>query len=194
MTRGMDVKARIYTKTGDKGETSLVDGSRVSKGDGRLETYGTLDELNSCVGLLRTKLGGHDSEIQADLHLRMIQNNLFNIGSHFACADEKTQTRLPGLSTEALSTLEADLDLWEAELPPLKEFILPGGTEAAAIAHMARTICRRAEREAVRLLQAGGQVSEEHLTFLNRLSDWFFLLARRLNSIAGVRDVTWEKN
>lgn len=187
------MKAKIYTKTGDKGETALVDGSRVSKGDVRLDSYGTLDELNSIVGLLRTKIGGSDHELVFDKHLEMVQNNLFNIGSHLACADDQLLVKLPGLSGEALGLLEGDLDRWETEMPPLKEFILPGGGEAAAIAHLARTVCRRGEREMIRARESGAFVAPEHLIFVNRLSDWFFLLARKINSLKGVKDVTWSK-
>jgi cob(I)alamin adenosyltransferase len=187
------VKAKIYTKTGDKGETALVDGSRVSKGDARLESYGTLDELNSFTGLLRAKIGGNDHELVIDKHLEMIQNNLFNIGSHLACADDKMQAKLPGLSADGLSLLEGDMDRWEAELPPLKEFILPGGSEPAAVAHLARTVCRRAEREMIRLRDQGAFVDAAHLVFINRLSDWYFLLARKLNAMKGVKDIAWSK-
>lgn len=187
------MKAKIYTKTGDRGETALVDGSRVSKADVRLDSYGTLDELNSIVGLLRTKIGGSDHELVFDKHLEMVQNNLFNIGSHLACPDENLQTQLPGLSDGALSLLEGDLDRWESEVPPLKEFILPGGSEGAAIAHLARTVCRRAEREMMRARESGALVAPDHLVFVNRLSDWFFLLSRKINSLKGVKDVTWSK-
>ncbi len=189
----MILKARIYTKTGDKGETALVDGSRVSKGDRRLESYGTLDELNSVVGLIRCRIGSSDHEITIDKHLQMIQNNLFNIGSHLACADDKMQAKLPGLSADGLSLLESDMDRWEAELPPLKEFILPGGSELAAYSHMARTVCRRAEREMIRMRDAGATLASDHLIFMNRLSDWFFLLARKFNALKGVKDVAWSK-
>lgn len=187
------MKAKIYTKTGDKGQTALVDGSRVSKGDLRLESYGTLDELNAIVGLLRCHIGGSTHELTIDNHLIMIQNNLFNIGSHLACADDKMRSQLPSLSADALNLLEGDLDRWESELPPLKEFILPGGGEAAALSHIARTVCRRAEREMIRMRDQGATVAPDHMVFVNRLSDWFFLLARKFNSLKGVKDVTWSK-
>lgn len=187
------MKAKIYTKTGDKGQTALVDGSRVSKGDARLESYGTLDELNSVIGLIRCRIGGTDQELTIDKHLNMIQNNLFNIGSHLACADDKMQAQLPPLTSDALNLLEGDLDRWESELPPLKEFILPGGSELAAYSHMARTVCRRGEREMIRMRDAGATVAPDHMVFVNRLSDWFFLLARKFNSFKGVKDVTWSK-
>jgi len=188
------LKARIYTKTGDRGETSLVGGSRVSKTEPRLVAYGTLDELNSLLGVVRSHLNvlpaGESTGLEA--HLQNVQNNLFNMGSHLACEDEKILIKLPGLSADALTVLESDMDQWEAELPPLREFILPGGSVVAAHAHVARTVCRRAEREVLRL-HAVSPVEAEHLIYLNRLSDWLFLLARKFNHLLGVKDVTWSK-
>jgi len=180
------VKAKIYTKTGDKGQTSLVGGTRVAKTDIRLEAYGTLDELNSVLGVIRAKVvddGGLEKS------LRVIQNNLFNIGSHLACEDEKLRGSLPSLSAGAVENLERDMDLWESSLPPLKNFILPGGSEAAAFAHLGRTVCRRAERAMLRL----NDVAPDQLIYLNRLSDWLFLLARELNHRLKVADLEWEK-
>lgn len=182
------MKARIYTKTGDKGETSLVGGARVSKADPRLEAYGTLDELNSFVGLLRT-----ESKI-ADARLQEIQNNLFNVGSHLACEDRKILQGLPTLSAALERALESDMDVWESALPPLKEFILPGGSRGAAYAHVCRTICRRVERLVVGLRREGVEIEDAQVIFLNRLSDWFFLLARKLNADANEKDVTWRKS
>jgi cob(I)alamin adenosyltransferase len=185
------VKARIYTKTGDKGQTSLVGGTRVSKTDIRLAAYGTVDELNGAVGLIRSSLpvnlrAGFDNRLQN------VQNNLFNLGSHLACEDSGMRAKLPGLSADALSLVETDMDTWEAELPPLKQFILPGGTMLAAFAHQARTICRRAERE-ILLLHESAPVEQDILVYVNRLSDWFFLLARKFNHVAGLEDVPWSK-
>ena len=124
------MKARIYTKTGDKGQTSLVGGTRVSKTDRRLEAYGTLDELNSILGILRASLHGvalGDFGHRADRALQGVQNNLFNIGSHLACEDGKVVPGLPGLTEAHIQALELDMDAWEKALPPLKNFILPGG-------------------------------------------------------------------
>jgi cob(I)alamin adenosyltransferase len=190
------MKARIYTKTGDLGETSLVGGTRVSKGNPRLEAYGTLDELNSVLGLVRAHLAELSDKnllTSLDARLQMVQNNLFNIGSHLACEDASLQTRLPGLTKAAMTELETDMDTWEATLPPLREFILPGGSKPAAHAHVARTICRRAEREVVRLRESTA-VEADHIIFLNRLSDWLFLLARIFNQQLGIRDITWSKD
>lgn len=188
------MKARIYTKTGDKGETSLIGGSRVSKTESRLVAYGTLDELNSVLGIVRSHLNGSSSAAsEFESHLRNVQNNLFNMGSHLACEDEELAAKLPGLSADGLTLLESDMDRWEAELPPLREFILPGGSPLAAFSHLARTVCRRAERDVLLLRNTGVVVAADHLIYLNRLSDWLFLLARKFNAVAGVADVTWSK-
>lgn len=184
------MKARIYTKTGDKGETSLVGGSRVSKTHPRLSAYGTLDELNSVLGLVRGHLGVlKASAAEFERRVQTVQNNLFNMGSHLACEDAKIALSLPGLSADGLSSLESDMDQWEAELPPLKQFILPGGSALSAFAHQARTVCRRAEREVLALEDVGA----DHLIYLNRLSDWCFLLARKFNSLQGIDDIPWTK-
>lgn len=190
------MKARIYTKTGDLGETSLVGGMRVSKGNPRLEAYGTLDELNSVLGVVRAHLDPlTDNTFRTALEssLQMVQNNLFNISSHLACADPALQSQLPGLTSGAMMELESDMDKWEASLPPLREFILPGGSVAASHTHVARTICRRAEREVVRLRDSV-IVEPDHIVFLNRLSDWLFLLARSFNQRLAFRDITWSKD
>lgn len=189
------MKAKVYTKSGDGGETSLVGGTRVSKGHQRLEVYGTLDELNCVLGLIaaetRTFKGGHFCDHVGGRLVR-VQNNLFNAGSHLACEDKNLLSKLPPLQSGLVSDLESDMDDWEAELPELKTFILPGGTALASYTHLARTICRRAERQAVRL-QAEAEVSDDIIIFLNRLSDWLFTLARKFNAIAGLADVTWSK-
>ena len=181
------MKAKIYTKTGDHGQTSLVGGTRVAKTDQRLEAYGTLDELNSVIGVIVSHLDASDATGD---RLRSVQNNLFNIGSHLACEDETLRAQLPHLSAGSIGALEHDMDTWEGQLPTLRNFILPGGTVLAAHTHFARTICRRAERATVKL---GGSVSEDHLIFLNRLSDWLFLLARTFNHRAKVPDVPWQR-
>jgi len=190
------MKAKIYTKTGDAGQTSLVGGKRVLKSNFRLEVYGTVDELNSAVGVVRAHLLSSPSSPFAanlDKKLQRIQNALFNLGSHLACEDEKLREQLPQVRGEDLAGLEADMDLWESELPALKNFILPGGSSVAAFAHLARTICRRTERLALRLREEA-HVDPQHLVFLNRLSDWLFLLARKANAQAKVRDIEWSKD
>ncbi len=189
------MKAKIYTKGGDQGETSLVGGTRVSKSHQRLNVYGTLDELNSTLGLIAAQnksfSDGRFSD-QVNSRLKRVQDNLFNLGSHLACEDEKLREQLPKANSALLSELETDMDGWEAELPPLKNFILPGGSQLAAFAHLSRTVCRRAEREAVELHKTTTDTSET-VVFLNRLSDWLFLLARKFNSLASATDVEWSK-
>lgn len=187
------MKARIYTKTGDKGETSLIGGTRVSKTHARLMAYGTLDELNSLLGVIRSHISAltTDSAFFED-RLEDVQNNLFNAGSHLACEDSKLLESLPYLRDDALTNLERDMDQWETELPPLREFILPGGSSLAAHTHVARAVCRRAEREVLRLREST-PVEGDIVVYINRLSDWLFLLARKFNFLLGHKDLTWQK-
>lgn len=180
------MKAKIYTKTGDAGQTGLVGGKRVSKTDPRLEAYGTVDELNSALGWAASLLPkGHAA---ASL-VQEIQNALFNLGSRLACDDVEMMKHLPAITDSHVQSLEQKMDEWEAELPPLKNFILPGGSQAAAALHLARTICRRAERRSVTVTN----VEPVLLIYLNRLSDFLFLLARKVNADLGVKDITWQK-
>ncbi|MDB5301082.1 MAG: ATP/cobalamin adenosyltransferase [Phycisphaerales bacterium] len=182
---------KIYTKTGDDGTTGLIGGSRVSKGDARIECYGTVDELNAGIGL--ALVAAEQSAAELAPMLRRVQNELFVVGSHLATPDQSPHRKsLPALHEKMVTRLEEEIDAAEVNLAPLRQFILPGGTEAAARLHLARTVCRRAER----LLVAMSQPNEAHgfvVTYLNRLSDWLFVQARRANAIAGVRDVPWEK-
>lgn len=181
------MKAKIYTKTGDKGQTGLVGGKRVSKNDPRLEAYGTVDELNSCVGLAISLLPkGKASEVAA--LLKKIQNELFNLGSRLACDDTEMMKHLPGITDEQVRAMETKMDEWENQLAPLKNFILPGGSPAASALHMARTICRRAERHTIAL-----NVEPTLVVYLNRLSDFLFTMARQVNAELGEKDVAWEK-
>ncbi len=189
------MKAKVYTKGGDKGETSLVGGTRVSKGHLRLEVYGTLDELNSVLGIISAQTAKHKGgkftdEVNQRLH--QVQNNLFNLGSQLACEDAGMREKLPKANPSLVAGLESDMDAWEAELPPLKNFILPGGGELASFTHLARTICRRSERLAVKL-HADAAVDQTVIIFLNRLSDWLFTLARKFNLVGGFPDVAWTK-
>lgn len=189
------MKAKVYTKGGDKGETSLVGGTRVSKAHGRIEVYGTLDELNSILGIISSRtpqLAAGTFTEQLDRRLVSVQNNLFNLGSQLACEDSKLRGQLPKANPALVGELESDMDRWESELPPLKNFILPGGSELASFAHLGRTVCRRAERQAVRL-RVEAEIDVEVIVFLNRLSDWLFTLSRKLNSVAGFSDVEWSK-
>ncbi len=166
----------IYTKTGDKGTTSLVGGSRVSKDDVRVEAYGTVDELNSHIGLLaemiRPTEGGYYDELKA------VQHNLFTLQTLLATEDEALYARLPQLAEEEVEILERQIDTITDQLPKLHNFVIAGGTMTGAQCHVARTVCRRAERCVVTLAQQS-HVDDVLLRYLNRLSDYLFVLARR---------------
>lgn len=174
---------RIYTRAGDAGETGLIGGRRVPKDDARVEAYGALDEANSALGLLAAHL---DGDVLAQV--RAIQRALFDIGADLASPEPG---RVPPVTGEATRGLEALIDGWDAALPPLRAFILPGGTGPAAHCHLARAMVRRAERRVVTLAREA-PVNPEILRYLNRLSDALFVLARELNRRAGVADVPWE--
>lgn len=174
--------SKIYTRTGDDGTTGLGDGTRVSKDSLRVEAYGSVDELNSVIGLLLTH------ELSEDIRacLTDVQHRLFDLGGELC---------IPGhaaLKEEQVKLLEQTLDDLNSGLQPLKEFILPGGSPAAAVCHVARTVCRRAERRVVSLRQAEA-VSPTAVTYLNRLSDLLFVIARTLNALAGRSDILWQR-
>ena len=173
--------SKITTRTGDKGETGLGDGSRVPKDHARITALGEIDELNSALGVLLAE------ELPEAIRaaLTEVQQDLFDLGG---------ELRIPGHSlvkAERIAALEARLEVWNKELPPLKEFILPGGTRAAAAAHLARTICRRAERSVVALGRKD-KIGDPARRYLNRLSDLLFVAGRALNRAAGVGDVQWR--
>ncbi len=175
----------IATRTGDDGTTGLGDGARVAKDAPRVAALGTVDELNSQLGLLRTE--ALPAQVDADLFI--IQHDLFDLGGELS---------IPGhtlLAPVRLAWLDERLAHYNADLPPLAEFILPGGSRAAALAHVARTVARRAEREVVTLARAkdAGPVGEQPARYLNRLSDVMFVLARVLNRAAGGSDVLWQR-
>lgn len=181
---------RIYTKTGDSGQTGLLGGPRVSKEDTRVEAYGTVDELNSVLGVCLTVLG----EPEVLELLTRIQNHLFDVGSELATPPEarrSAQQRKISVSPEQVEYLEQQIDRLEADLEPLKAFILPGGSAAAAHLHHARGVCRRAERRIVSLHQRT-PVNPDLLKYLNRLSDLLFVLARWMNHQAGVEEPKWQ--
>jgi len=173
---------KVYTKTGDGGETSLLSGARVAKHHSRVEAYGTVDELNTVLGLLATE--PLDGRIRTEL--LTLQRSLFDVGA--ALADVKGNTK----GSWRCDDLEAWIDEMERELLPLRQFVLPGGSRAAALAHLARAVCRRAERRVSLLVSEDGSVAEGIIPFLNRLSDVLFVLARLLNARLGVRDVPWH--
>ncbi len=177
---------KIYTKTGDDGSTGLLGGSRVPKSDARIECYGTVDELNASIGWTATIAGDAFAE-----SLRPIQNELFVIGSHLAIGEgSASPASLPALEESAIARLEMQIDTATAQLPPLRNFVLPGGCELSARLHVARTVCRRAERLVVRFAH-DRPVAGIIVTYLNRLSDWLFVQARLANQQAGVADVPW---
>lgn len=178
---------KIYTKTGDSGTTALFGGARVPKHHIRIESYGTLDELNSALGLLRS--GGVPGDL--DGFLMGVQQDLFVLGSHLAAEPGKEHGYLPELEVGAVDRIEQEIDALEAELPALKNFILPGGHSLAAQAHVCRCICRRAERLVCHLAELE-TTPPEIVRYLNRLSDYFFVLARTLNSRMGIGDVEWR--
>jgi len=171
---------RVYTKTGDAGETSLVDGSRVSKSDLRVAAYGDVDELNSLLGLARVGL----DDKQLDEALGKIQNELFIVGADLA---SPLTIQVPRADETHITEMEQLIDLLLEELEPLREFILPGGTELGATLHLARTVARRAERSVVALM-AGDEINQHALKYLNRLSDLLFVMARAANRRAGVKE------
>ncbi len=182
-------KSKIYTRTGDLGETGLVSGNRVSKADHRIDLYGEVDELNSRIGLA-------SSFIQSDevcLFLRRIQSALFDLGSNLACEDEnRGKYHLPQIKVEFVKELENEIDRLDAELVPLKTFILPGGGQAASFIHLCRTSARFVERKLVAYHQETQEALPENAAiFVNRLSDYFFVLSRYLNKAQKVEEVLW---
>jgi cob(I)alamin adenosyltransferase len=188
---------KIYTRTGDHGKSSLFSGERVPKNNPRIKTYGEVDELNSMIGAVIAQLPPHSESLGDEL--RQIQADLFQVGAWLATTpDSPAAQNLAPITGALTQRLEGQIDTLQAALPELKAFILPGGHPAAAWAHVARTICRRAERSAIDLAQAGDgkggapAVPGPVLTYLNRLSDYLFVAARYCNHCAGVADVPWR--
>ena len=178
---------KVYTKTGDKGTTGILGGTRLSKAHMRIEAYGTVDELNAHIGLLR------DGEVSEDVNatLVQIQEDLFVMGSHLASDPEKNKMQLPELPEGRIGKLEAAIDNMDEELPPLKNFILPGGHATVSQCHVVRCVTRRAERATI-ALAATSFVQEESITYLNRLSDFFFVLGRKLAQDLGAVETPWK--
>jgi cob(I)alamin adenosyltransferase len=178
---------KIYTKTGDNGQTSLVGGTRVSKTELRIEAYGTVDELNSYIGLLR------DQEVnnsRKDI-LKEIQDRLFTIGSILASEPEQTKKRIPDLHESDVELLEKEMDKMDESLEPMRFFILPGGHQSVSFGHLARTVCRRAERIVLRLAQET-EVNELVIKYLNRLSDYLFVLCRMMIKDLNIEEISWK--
>jgi cob(I)alamin adenosyltransferase len=183
---------KIYTKTGDSGETSLVGGQRVPKDDLRIEAYGTVDELNASVGLAISLLPVSMAQIGSVL--TKIQHHLLDIGSELASLSDRKVVgmEIPTVTLAKVEWLELGIDVCDEELEPLKQFILPGGAPAASALHVARTICRRAERRVISL-QKKTAVNPQLIKYLNRLSDLLFTMARLVNARAGRGDIPWQK-
>jgi cob(I)alamin adenosyltransferase len=180
-------KPRIYTRTGDEGQTSLFAGGRTSKDTARLHAYGTIDELNSILGLAVAQ--GLSEEVAAKLNV--VQNELFVVGADLATPLESETLTIMRVSEEQVTRLEREIDAMDDQLPPLKNFILPGGTAGAATLHVARTVCRRSERWVVAL--AGEEnLNASILHYVNRLSDWLFVAARYENMRAGHEEAIWR--
>jgi cob(I)alamin adenosyltransferase len=179
--------AKIYTKTGDKGKTSLIGGTRVPKYDDRIEAYGTVDELKSWVGLLRDKL---ENEVLVQV-LTEIQDRLFTIESLLASDGSEIRKKLPVLAESDITFLEKEIDRMNESLPPLKTFILPGGHEIVSFTHITRTVCRRSER-IIAKLDASSPVDPLISQYINRLSDYFFVLSRQLSVDLKAGETPWK--
>lgn len=189
----MVVLNKIYTRTGDGGDTALGSGERVSKADLRIDTYGTVDETNAVVGLARLQCGDARLALLNDM-LGRIQNELFDLGADLCVPDrgQKLEWEPLRMIPAQAERLEQEIDLLNANLSPLRSFVLPGGTSAATVLHQARTVCRRAERLMVALKGVEGeQVNAAALTYINRLSDFLFVASRYANHVAGDGDVLW---
>ncbi|MDE6187711.1 MAG: cob(I)yrinic acid a,c-diamide adenosyltransferase [Duncaniella sp.] len=205
-------KSPLYTRTGDTGMTSLIGGQRVAKNSPRVSAYGTLDELNAMVGLVQAHCTELDDFVTASL--LSVNNTLFNIGAYLAtpspqtdsqpeasagqAPESKSQTdgpaeKITATLTPVLADLEHQIDLLDSMTPPLRLFVLPGGSIGAAHAHVARTVCRRAEREILTLADTGAYVAPIVLTYINRLSDYLFILARYINHFTGTAELTWHR-
>jgi cob(I)alamin adenosyltransferase len=180
---------KIYTKTGDTGKTSLIGGTKVLKSNPRIEAYGTVDELNSYIGLV--------SDFCNDDHakniLKEIQDRLFTIGSELACdPDKKINMPIPDLHESDIQLLEKEMDEMDKELPVMKNFILPGGSPSVSFMHVARCVCRRAERCCVNLMESRSEVNPLIIKYINRLSDYLFMLARYTGMKNNTSEITWK--
>ncbi|MCM1347945.1 MAG: cob(I)yrinic acid a,c-diamide adenosyltransferase [Firmicutes bacterium] len=183
-------KAKVYTRTGDSGSTALVGGSRVAKHSARIEAYGTLDELNSHLGLITAH--PHCTEHNRK-YLTAVQSHLFDIGSYLASPPDNPYSLPTGVTPERLAAMEREIDHLDSELPPINNFVLPAGTQLAATCHVARTVCRRAERR-ITALAADTPVDPSVTAYVNRLSDYLFTLARHCNINARHDEIFWQKD
>lgn len=180
---------KIYTKTGDGGKTSLIGGTKVPKNHIRIESYGTVDELNSWIGLC----GDHITDEASRIMLKEIQDRLFTIGSSLACdPDKEPLMKIPDLKQEDIKLLELSIDTMNETLPVMKSFILPGGHVAVSNLHIARCVCRRAERICVHMQEEQIFIDPLVIQYLNRLSDYLFVLARYIGHLAGASEIAWK--
>jgi cob(I)alamin adenosyltransferase len=182
---------KVYTKAGDRGQTSLIGGDRASKASPRIECYGTVDELNATVGLVRAALESSAARPALEPIMARVQNELFNLGSELATPDPERRARMPRIEERHVSALEADIDTLNEGLPELKSFVLPGGGWASAHLHLARTVCRRAERLVV-AVAATEDVGDWPIAYLNRLSDAFFVFGRHAAHADGKDEPLWD--
>ncbi len=183
------MSTKIYTKTGDLGQTSLIGGTRVPKSHIRIESYGTVDELNSFIGFLCDQI----TDDRTKKFLNEIQDRLFTIGSSLACdPDKEPKMKLPDLRDDDIKLMEAEIDEMNKVLPQMKSFILPGGGMAVSSAHIARCVCRRAERNCVNMIEHEMFVDPLVIQYLNRLSDYLFVVARFIAHVTGVKETEWK--
>jgi cob(I)alamin adenosyltransferase len=183
---------RVYTKAGDQGQTALVGGQKVSKASLRVECYGAVDELNAALGLVRTSLEGSPASGELGPIVARVQNELFNLGAELATPDAARRARSPAVAERHVQALEGEIDRLNEDLPELRSFILPGGGWVSAHFHLARTVCRRAERLVVRLVESGEEVGPQAIPYLNRLSDALFVFGRHAASAEGKAEPLWE--
>ncbi len=180
---------KIYTKTGDKGTTSLIGGTKVSKSHVRIESYGTIDELNSFIGLCADSI----NDLHSKVSLKEIQDRLFTIGSSLACdPDKEPKLKLPDLKESDISFLEQEIDKMNDVLPVMKNFILPGGHISVSHLHVARCVCRRAERICVLMQDNKMFIDETVIKYINRLSDYLFVLARYIAKLNNAEEIVWK--
>lgn len=186
-------KSKVYTKTGDKGETGLVGGSRALKSDHRIDLYGEVDELNSRIGFATSLLAQENKFTEILNLLHRIQSALFDLGSNLACEEEnRAKFKLPQIKEKAITEMEESIDKMDGELEPLKSFILPGGSLASAALHLCRTSARNVERKMVAYHNESGEALPDHaLAYINRLSDYFFVLARYVNHQQNGKEILW---
>jgi cob(I)alamin adenosyltransferase len=194
----MSKKSKVYTKSGDKGETSLVGGQRIEKSDRRIDLYGDVDELNSHIGLAVSFLNENKNTAKYSVEINIlidIQALLFDLGSNLACeANQREEFKLPQLQKKSIKQLEDEMDRMDTHCKELKTFVLPGGTKEAAALHICRTVCRRVERKLIGQSKELGTTGlpENSVEFINRLSDYFFVLSRYVNTLENQNEILWK--